>query len=114
MPALAAFERGGDWCRRRGGQGLRLSATLGAALRLRLDCGCTLGYCRGSAGELADGSEHYPPVPEQDADVLEVLIGQMGQRRDLNPVFSKTLGVLGHAELFEPVGNLLHRGPLRI
>src|SRR5215468_9725803 len=33
---------------------------------------------------------------------------------ETNPVFSKTLRVLGHAELFEPVGNLLHRGPLRI
>src|SRR5262249_15804748 len=26
-------------------------------------------------------------------------------------VLGKALGVLGHAELFEPVGNLLHRGP---
>ena len=33
--------------------------------------------------------------------------------RDLNAVFSKALGVLGHAELFEPVRNLLHRGPAR-
>ena len=26
------------------------------------------------------------------------------------PIFGKTLRVLGHAELFEPVRNLLHRG----
>src|SRR5215472_11389218 len=34
----------------------------------------------------------------------------MGERRDLNAVFSKTLGVLGHAEFFQPVDNLLHCG----
>jgi hypothetical protein len=108
MPPLAAgFDRGGDWC----GGHLRLLETLCAASRLRLECGCTRGCCRGSGGKLADGSEHFPPMPEQDADVLEVLIGQMGNCRDINPVFSKTLGVLGHAEPFEPVCNLLHSRP---
>jgi hypothetical protein len=33
---------------------------------------------------------------------------------ETNPVFSKSLGVLGHAELFEPVGCLLHCGSQRI
>src|SRR5262249_18711498 len=56
----------------------------------------------------------YAPMPEQNADVLEVLIGQMAECCETNPVFSKTLGVIGHAELLEPVGNLMHRGPLRI
>ena len=51
-------------------------------------------------------------MAEQDANVLEVLIGQMGECRDINPVLSKTLGVLGHAELLEPIGNLLHRRAL--
>jgi hypothetical protein len=36
-----------------------------------------------------------------------VLIGQMAKCCETG----KTLRVLGHAELFEPVGNLLHRGP---
>jgi hypothetical protein len=36
----------------------------------------------------------------------------MGEGRKINPVVDKTLGILGHAELFEPVRNLLHRGPL--
>ena len=43
-----------------------------------------------------------------------MLIGQVGKNREINAVFSKTLGVLGHAEFFEPVGNLLHPGPLGI
>ena len=59
---------------------------------------------------LADGREHFPPMPKQDADVLEILIGQMAQYRDINFVLGKALRVLGHAELFEPVRNLLHRG----
>jgi hypothetical protein len=35
----------------------------------------------------------------------------MGECRDIDPILGKTLGVLGHAELFEPVSNLLHRRP---
>jgi len=64
------------------------------------------------APKLPDSREHYAPMPEQHADVLKVLIGQMAKCCETNPVFSKTLRVLGHAELFEPVGSLLHRGPL--
>ena len=50
-------------------------------------------------------------MPEEDADVLEVLIGEVAERRDSNAVLGKALRVLGHAELFEPVRNRLHRGP---
>jgi hypothetical protein len=49
----------------------------------------------------------------QHAYVFEVLIGQMAWCRKTNPIFSKTLGVLGHAELFEPFPNLLHGGHQR-
>src|SRR5262249_5813959 len=57
--------------------------------------------------------EHYPPMPKQDAQTLKVLIGQMRECRNSYPVLGKTLGILGHAELFEPVRNLLHHGPPR-
>jgi hypothetical protein len=40
--------------------------------------------------------------------------GEWRECRDINPVFSKPLSVLGHAELFEPLPNLAHFGPLRI
>src|SRR5215469_11843424 len=46
--------------------------------------------------------------PKQDADFLEVLIGQMGECRKGNPVLDKALGILEQAELFEPVRDLLH------
>jgi hypothetical protein len=42
-------------------------------------------------------------------NVLEVLIGQMGQYREIDLVLSKALCVLGHAKLFEPVRYLQHR-----
>ena len=50
-------------------------------------------------------------MPEQDADVLEVLIGQMAEYRDIDSVLGKALRILRHAELFEPVRNLLHAAP---
>ena len=35
---------------------------------------------------------------------------RLDQYGEIDAVFSKTLRVLGHAERFEPVSNLLHRG----
>ena len=49
-------------------------------------------------------------MPERDAEIFEVLIGQMTEDRDIDVVLSKALRVLGHAELFEPLRNLLHCG----
>ena len=42
-------------------------------------------------------------MPERDADLLEVLIRQMAEDREINTVLGKALRVLGHAEFFEPV-----------
>jgi hypothetical protein len=36
----------------------------------------------------------------------------VGENGDVNVVLGKALSVLGHAECFEPVRNLLHRGPV--
>jgi len=49
-------------------------------------------------------------MPKENAYVLEVLIGQIAERRNTYAVFGKALRILGHAECFEPVRNLLHRG----
>jgi hypothetical protein len=45
------------------------------------------------------------------AEVFQVLIGQLAEDCEINVVFDKARRVLGHAELFEPVRNLLHRRP---
>jgi hypothetical protein len=39
--------------------------------------------------------------------IFEVLISQIGKDREINAVFTKTLRVLGHPELFEPIRYLL-------
>jgi hypothetical protein len=49
-------------------------------------------------------------MSERDAYVLEILIGQIPKGTNVNIVFGEALGVLGHAELFEPIRNLLHGG----
>ena len=47
-------------------------------------------------------------MAEQNSDILEVLIRQIGENAEVNPILSKALGVLGQAELFEPICDLLH------
>ena len=59
-------------------------------------------------------SEYAQCFAENNAQLLQVVISQVREDREINSIFGKTLGVLGHAELFEPFCNLLHRGPLRI
>jgi len=57
-------------------------------------------------------TEHLPPMPERNADLLEILIGKMAEDRDINVVISESLGVLSQAELRQPVRNRLHCGLL--
>ena len=49
--------------------------------------------------------------PSENTKLFEVLIGQVAKDGDINVVLGKALRVLGHAERFEPVRNLRHRGP---
>jgi hypothetical protein len=44
-------------------------------LGLRLRTGGWFSCYRRRAAEVADGREYFPPMPERDADVLEILIG---------------------------------------
>jgi hypothetical protein len=50
-------------------------------------------------------------MPEQDADLLEVLICQITQDRDINSILGKALSVLPKTKLLKPNRNLLHRRP---
>src|SRR5262249_5828754 len=77
--------------------GLRLLLLLSGLLRNQ-----------GFATKLPHGRQHYAAMPQEDADLLQVLISQMGKRGNINSVFSKALRVLGHPELFEPVRKVLH------
>src|SRR4029078_5893109 len=49
------------------------------------------GLRRGSGP--ADGSKDLPPVPERNTDVLEILVSQIGQYRDINFILGKPRSV---------------------
>ena len=51
-------------------------------------------------------------MPERNAYVLEVLIAKMGEYGNINLILGKTLSVLPKTKIFQPVRNLLHRGPV--
>jgi hypothetical protein len=51
-------------------------------------------------------------MTERHPNVFEVLIREIGQDGKANVVLGKSLGVLPEPELFEPVCDLLHRGPM--
>jgi hypothetical protein len=53
-----------------------------------------------NVAKIADRSQNFQPIPEGDAELFEMLIGQVGENREVNAVLGKALGVLGHAELF--------------
>src|ERR1700693_4046016 len=56
----------------------------------------------------ADGCKDFPPVPERNTDILQVLVSQMGEYGDVNFIFGKTPRVLPETKSLKPVGNLLH------
>ena len=86
----------------------RYLAALGGVLRLRLDHGVDLHCGRGSASKLTDCAQNLAAITKDNADVFQVLIGQVAKDRKINAIFGKTIRVLGQTELFEPVGDLLH------
>src|SRR5215813_10662463 len=51
-------------------------------------------------------------MPDRDdANLFEILVGQVTQNLEIDIILGKALSVLPKAELFEPVRNLLHRRP---
>jgi hypothetical protein len=54
-------------------------------------------------------AQHPPAITEDDTKVFQVLISEVLKNGKIDAVLGKALRVLGHAELFEPGCNLLHR-----
>jgi hypothetical protein len=67
-------------------------------------------YGSRSVAEIADRAQQFAPITEQDTEVFKVLVREVGKDAQVNAIFDKAIGVLGHPEHFEPVRNLLHRG----
>src|SRR5262245_43308916 len=68
-----------------------------------------LNRCGSDPIEVRDRPQHFAAMPEQNTEVLEILLRQIADDREVNGVVGEALGVLGQAELFEPVRDLLHR-----
>ena len=64
--------------------------------------------------QFGDGCKYFPAMPERDADVLEILIRQEAEYRDINFILGKALRVLPETKLSKPVRNLLHAAPRRL
>jgi hypothetical protein len=79
------------------------------ALGLRLGQ-CRLRRCLDSTYKRRNRRQHLSSMPERNADILEVLIGEMAKHRYINLVLGKALRVLGHAEFFKPLHNLRQCG----
>jgi len=47
-------------------------------------------------------------MSEENAKLLEILIGQMGKNRDVDAVLDEALRILGQANTFQPLRNMLH------
>src|SRR5262245_55081869 len=82
-----------------------------AALRLVTSrwFGRCLIRCRSDLIEVRDRPQKFAAMPQQNTKVLEILLRQIADDREVNGVVREALGVLGQAELFEPVRDLLHR-----
>jgi hypothetical protein len=90
------------------GQLATLGLVLPSWLGLRGCRGCRYG--NRSAAEITDRTQHFASITEQDPHFFQVLIREIRKDAEVNAIFDETLGILAHAELFEPVRNLLHRG----
>jgi len=50
-------------------------------------------------------------VAEENAEFLEILFGEVRERRQIDAVLGETRGVLAQAETIEPTHDPLHRDP---
>src|SRR5262245_17481793 len=83
--------------------------TLGLVTRPWTDSSIS-GY-RSRRLELRDGAEDLAAMPQQNAQVLQILFRQIADDGEVDRVVGEALGVLGQAELSEPLCNPLHRHP---
>ena len=71
-------------------------ASLGIMLRRRLDDQLALV-------EFGDRAQHFTSMAEQDTESVEVLVRQLGQDIEIDPVLCKPQRVLFKPKLLEPV-----------
>src|SRR5262245_4230499 len=79
---------------------------LGSVLRRRFSC--SFGWCESGPLKFRDGAQHLAAMPQQNAEILEVLLCQVAEDRKINGVMNESLGVLTQADRCEPLGNAFH------
>src|SRR6516162_5401148 len=79
---------------------------LGSVLRRRFSC--SFGWCESGPLKFRDGAQHLAAMPQQNAEILEVLLCQVAEDRKINGVIGEPLGVLTQADRCEPLGNAFH------
>src|SRR5262245_66135547 len=62
---------------------------LGSVLRRRFSC--SFGWCESGPPKFRDGAQHLAAMPQQNAEILEVLLCQVAEDRKIN-------GVIGPSE----------------
>src|SRR5262249_10333683 len=79
---------------------------LGSVLRRRFSC--SFGWCESGPLKFRDGAQNLSTMPQQNAEILEVLLCQVAEDRKINGVIAEPLGVLTQADRCEPLGNAFH------
>jgi hypothetical protein len=75
--------------------------------------GCRYG--NRDVAEIADRTEHLAAMAEQDTEVFQVLVCQIGENAGVDPVLHEASGVLGQAKRRQPLCDRRHNlGPRRI
>jgi hypothetical protein len=64
-----------------------------------------LGGAEAAPGSPGDRGLQLAPMTKQDADVLEILIGQMAEIRVINAVLVEALGIPPQPEFIQPLSN---------
>src|SRR4029453_17187561 len=65
-------------------------------------------WCESGPLKFRDGAQHLAAMPQQNAEILEVLLCQVAEDRKINGVIAEPLGVLTQADRCEPLGNAFH------
>jgi hypothetical protein len=58
-----------------------------------------------------DRTQDFATIAQYDTHLLQILISQIGKHGEIDSILGKARRVLGHAELIEPIRDVLHCAP---
>jgi hypothetical protein len=69
---------------------------------------------RRNATTSGDGSQHLATIAEHNTKVLQILVCQISEDREINAVFDKTLSVFNHPKRCQPLRDCEHDSPFGV